>query len=159
MNSADNYVDKHRGEEVDPVTIEKRHDGDYGPEILKFYLKEVRPIFPEADRTHCLFPPIEHAHTTETGFLPSTFYIWLAEGSAEIGLPLTSHNFRHGYCSIAINEGRVSMEDLAKIMGDTVATIRRYYAWINGAASVAAVQKDTARRRAEIIKARKRGVR
>lgn len=148
-----------RGEEVDPVTIEKRHDGDYGPEILKFYLKEVRPIFPEADRTHCLFPPIEHAHTTETGFLPSTFYIWLAEGSAEIGLPLTSHNFRHGYCSIAINEGRVSMEDLAKIMGDTVATLRRYYAWINGAASVAAVQKDTARRRAEIIKARKRGVR
>lgn len=88
-------------------------------------------------------------HTTETGFLKATFDIWLAEGSAEIGLPLSSHNFRHGYCSIAINESRVSMEDLAKIMGDTVAVVRRNYAWIDGKASVLAVQKITARRRAE----------
>jgi hypothetical protein len=145
-----------RGEELEPVTIEKRYEEDYGPEILKWYLKEIRPLFPEADKTHCLFPPIEHAPTTETGFLKGTFDIWLAEGSAEIGLPLSSHNFRHGYCSISFNEGRVSMEDLAKIMGDTVATLRRHYAWINAAASVVAVQKDTARRRAERAKARKR---
>lgn len=145
-----------RGEELEPVTIKKRYKEDYGPEILKWYLKEIRPLFPEADNTHCLFPPIERAHTTETGFLPGTFDIWLAEGSAEIGLPLSSHNFRHGYCTIAINEGRVSMEDLAKIMGDTVATLRRHYAWINAAASVVSVQKDTARRRAE---ARKGGTR
>lgn len=144
-----------RGEELEPVTIEKRYEEDYGPEILKWYLKEIRPLFPEADSTHCFFPPIERAPTTETGFLKGTFDIWLAEGSAEIGLPLSSHNFRHGYCSIAINEGRVSMEDLAKIMGDTVATIRRHYAWINAAASVVAVQKDTARRRAERANARK----
>lgn len=144
-----------RGEELEPVTIEKRDEEDYGPEILKWYLKEIRPLFPEADKTHCLFPPIEHAPTTETGFLKGTFDIWLAEVSTEIGLPLSSHNFRHGYCSIAINEGRVSMDDLAKIMGDTVATIRRHYAWINAAASVVAVQKDTARRRAERAKARK----
>lgn len=144
-----------RGEELEPVTIEKRFEEDYGPEILKWYLREIRPLFPEADKTHCLFPPIENAHTTETGFLPGTFDIWLAEGSAEIGLPLSSHNFRHGYCTIAINEGRVSMEDLAKIMGDTVSTIRRHYAWINAAASVVAVQKDTARRRVEAAKARK----
>lgn len=144
-----------RGEELEPVTIEKRYEGDYGPEILKWYLTEIRPLFPEADKTHCLFPPVEHAHTTEAGFLPGTFDIWLAEGSAKIGLPLSSHNFRHGYCSVAINEGRVSMDDLAKIMGDTVATIRRHYAWINAAASVVAVQKDTSRRRAERAKARK----
>lgn len=144
-----------RGEQLEPVTIEKRYDGDYGPEILKWCVREIRPLFPEADKTHCLFPPIEHAHTTETGFLAGTFDIWLAEGSAEIGLPLSSHNFRHGYCSIAINEGRVSMEDLAKIMGDTVAVVRRNYAWIDGKASVLAVQKNTARRRAEAAKARK----
>lgn len=68
---------------------------------------------------------------------------------------MSSHNFRHGYCSIAINEGRVSMEDLSKVMGDTVSTIQRHYAWINATASVIAVQKDTARRRAEAAKARK----
>lgn len=144
-----------RGEELEPVTIQKRYDEDYGPEILKWYIREIRPLFPEADKTHCLFPPIEHAHTTETGFLLGTFDVWLAEGSAEIGLPLSSHNFRHGYCSIAINEGRVSMEDLAKIMGDTVAVVRRYYAWIDAKASVVAVQKNTARRRAEAARARK----
>jgi hypothetical protein len=141
-----------RGEELEEVTIQKRHDGDFGPEILKFYLQEIRPLFPQADKTHCMFPPIEHAPTTETGFLKATFDIWLAEGSAEIGLPLNSHNFRHGYCSIAINEGRVSMEDLAKIMGDTVGTLQRFYAWINSKASVANVQKDIARRRAERTK-------
>lgn len=144
-----------RGEELEPVTIKKQYDEDHGPEILRWYLKEIRPLFPEADKTHCLFPPIEHAHTTETGFLLGTFDIWLAEGSAEIGLPLSSHNFRHGYCSIAINEGRVSMEDLAKIMGDTVTVVRRNYAWIDAKASVVAVQKNTARRRAEAAKARK----
>ena len=142
------------------MTIQKRYGEDHGPEILKFYLREIRPLCPEADKTHCLFPPIEHAHTTETGFLAGTFNVWLAEGSAEIGLPLSSHNFRHGYCSIAINGGRVSIEDLAKIMGDAVATVRRHYAWINGAASVVAVQKDIALRRAESVqRARKRGAR
>lgn len=148
-----------RGDELPPVTIQRRYEEDYGPEILKFYLKEIRPLFPEADKTHCLFPPIKHAHTTESGFCLETFDVWLAQGSAEIGLPMSSHNFRHGYCSIAINEGRVSIEDLAKIMGDMVATLRRSYAWINGAASAAAVQQDTARRRVERARARKGDVR
>lgn len=148
-----------RGEELEPVTIKKRHSEDYGPEILKFYLEQIRPLFPEADKTHCLFPPIKHAATRESGFVEQTFGNWLAKGSAEIGLPLSSHNFRHGYCTIAINDGRVSMEDLAKIMGDKVATLRPYYAWIDGKASVAAVQKDTARRRAESVRARKGGAR
>jgi len=144
-----------RGEELEPVTIEKRYDQDYGPEIFRWYLKEIRPLFPEASRTHCLFPPIKHAHTTETGLLKGTFDIWLAEGSAEIGLPLSSHSFRHGYCTIAINEGRVSIEDLAKIMADKVSTLRTNYAWIDSKASVLAVQKNTAHRRAEAAKARK----
>lgn len=143
-----------RGDELEAVTIEKRGSGDFGPEILKFYLHEIRPLFPEGDRTHCLFPPIKHAHTTETGFVHGTLDVWLAEGSAEIGLPLSSHNFRHGYCSIDINEGRRSMEDLAKITGDSVETIQRFYAWINARESVVAVQKDNSRRRAGILKSR-----
>ncbi|WP_372921560.1 hypothetical protein [Roseovarius sp.] len=144
-----------RGEQLEPVTIQRRYEEDYGPDILTFYLKEIRPLFSEADQTHCLFPPVRQAYTSESGLGTATFDIWLAEGSAKIGLPLCSHNFRHGYCSIAINEGRVSMEDLGKIMGDTVSTLRRHYAWINAAASVVAVQKDFARRRAESARARK----
>lgn len=147
-----------RGEELEPVTIENRGAGDYGPEILMFYMNQVRPLFPEADKTHSLFPPIERAHSSETHFVKGTFDIWLAEGSAEIGLPLTSHNFRHGFCSIDINEGRRSIEDLARIMGDTVDTLQRHYAWMNARKSVTAVQKDAARRRADIMKTRKGSV-
>jgi hypothetical protein len=146
-----------RGEELEAVTIRKRAEGDFGPEILSFYRDKIRPLFPEAEKTHCLFPPIEHVGTPETGFQAGTFDIWLAEGSAEIGIPLSSHNFRHGFCSIDINEGRRSMEDLARIMGDTVATIQRFYSWIDGKRSVQAVQQDTARRRAEIVRAREGG--
>lgn len=143
-----------RGEELEPITVEKRSTGDHAVEIIKFYLREVRPLFPEADKTHTFFPPIENAVASTDGFVKETFYIWLAEASAAIGLPMNSHNFRHGYCSIDINEGRRSMEDLAKILGDTVAVVQRNYTWINAKQSVLNVQKDTARRRAEILRGR-----
>lgn len=144
-----------RNEELEPVTIEKRYDEDYGLQILKFYLSSVRPLFPTADQTHCLFPPRTCANTNSAGLSAATFDLWLAQGSEEIGLPLTSHNLRHGYCSIAINEGRVSIEDLARIIGDTVATLRQHYLWIDRAASVRTVQEDISRRRAEHARDRK----
>ena len=54
---------------------------------------------------------------------------------------------------------RRSMEDLAKIIGDTTTTVQNYYAWINKKQSVLNVQQDTARRRAEIMKAQRKGAR
>ena len=145
-----------RGETLEEVTIRKRGEGDFGPAILSFYLKEIRPLFPEAVNTHCFFPPILEAKTTGSGLCKASFDLWLSEGSERIGLPLTSHNFRHGYCSIDINDGRRSIQDLAKIMGDTVAVLQRYYAWINARQSVQNVQTDMARRRAEIMAKRAR---
>ncbi|WP_272007038.1 hypothetical protein [Roseovarius sp. ZX-A-9] len=143
-----------RGEEMEAITIEKRGPGDHAVEIIRFYLTAIRPLFPEADKTHAFFPPLGTASSNNSGFAKETFYTWLAEASAEIGLPMNSHNFRHGYCSIDINEGRRSMEDLAKVLGDTVAVVQRNYAWVNAKQSVLNVQRDTARRRAEILKAR-----
>lgn len=143
-----------RGEELEPITIESRGAGDHAIEIVKFYLREIRPLFPEAHETHAFFPPLERAANPTSGFVKGTFYNWLAEASAAIGLPLNSHNYRHGFCSIDINEGRRSIEDLAKILGDTVAVVQRNYAWINAKKSVQNVQKDAAKRRAEILKTR-----
>lgn len=143
-----------RGEELEPIEIVKRGKGDIALEIIGFYLREIRPLFQEADKTHCFFPPLTTAKNAEDGFCKGTFYLWLAEASAEIGLPMTSHNYRHGYCSIDINEGRRSMEDLAKILGDTVAVVQRNYAWINSKQSVENVQRDVAQRRAMIAKAK-----
>ncbi len=143
-----------RGEELEAITIKQRGPGDLAVEIIRFYLNVVRPLFPQADNSHAFFPPLQAARSADDGFVKGTFYNWLAEASAAIGLPMNSHNYRHGYCSIDINEGRRSMEDLAKILGDTVAVVQRNYAWINAKQSVLNVQKDTARRRAEILKAR-----
>lgn len=143
-----------RGEELEPITIEGRGTGDHAIEIIKFYLKEIRPLFPEAHKTHAFFPPLERAANLTSSFVEGTFYIWLAEASAKIGLPMNSHNYRHGFCSIDINEGRRSIEDLAKLLGDTVAVVQRNYAWINAKKSVLNVQKDAAKRRSEILKAR-----
>ncbi|OBY24573.1 site-specific integrase [Leisingera sp. JC1] len=143
-----------RGEELEAITIEKRGPGDHAVDIITFYLREIRPLFPEADKTHAFFPPLKTAASPDAGFVSATFYLWLSEASAEIGLPMNSHNFRHGYCSIDINDGRRSIEDLAKLLGDTVAVVQRNYAWINAKKSVLNVQKDTARRRTEILKAR-----
>ena len=144
-----------RGEELEAVEILNRTNEDCGIEILRWYRDTIRPLFPEAANTHCLFPPIEEAKTNESGFCPATLSLWMAEASAAIGLPLTSHNFRHGYCSIEINSGNRSMIDLAKILGDQEATVRRYYAWINVQQSNADLQNDVARRRAAIIRQKK----
>lgn len=143
-----------RGEQLEPIEIVRRGKGDVALDIIEFYLREIRPLFPEADKTHCFFPPLTQAKNAEDGFNKGTFYLWLAEASAEIGLPMTSHNYRHGYCSIDINEGRRSMEDLAKILGDTVAVVQRNYAWINSKQSVENVQRDVAQRRTMIAKAK-----
>ena len=143
-----------RGEELEPITIESRGTGDHAIEIIKFYLREVRPLFPEAHKTHAFFPPLERAANPTSSFVKGTFYDWLAEASAAIGLPLNSHNYRHGFCSIDINDGRRSIEDLAKLLGDTVSVVQRNYAWINAKKSVLNVQKDAAKRRSEILKAR-----
>jgi hypothetical protein len=47
------------------------------------------------------------------------------------------------------------MEDLAKILGDTVAVIQKNYAWINSRQSVVNVQRSAADRRANLMKNRR----
>ena len=144
-----------RGEELEPIEIRTRDDGDHGLQIITWYLAKVRPLFPEAAHTDHLFPHIKRS-TNVNHLSKGTFGNWLEAASAEIGLRLTSHKFRHGYCSIEINYGNRSFEDLAKVLGDSPATVRRNYAWIDGQQSVANVQNDVAARRAEIARQRRR---
>lgn len=143
-----------RGEELEAITMIKREKADYAVEIIDFYLNRIRPLFPCSDQTHAFFPPLSKANSPLSGFDSGTFYIWLAEASASIDLPLNSHNFRHGYCTIDINSGTRSLEDLARILGDTVAVVQRNYAWVNGKESVRNVQQNTSRRRNAILEAR-----
>ena len=99
-----------RGEELPPVHIRRRGTADAGVEILNFYLERIRPLFPRAALCGALFPSLE---ADSPHLQANTFSNWLLDASIECGLPMTSHNFRHGRCSIEINDDPNCIEELA----------------------------------------------
>lgn len=135
-----------RGEELEPIEIRRRSDASAAVDILRWYLAEIRPLFGGAVGSDCLFPPLSAARAVNDSLGRGTFDKWIARCSSSIDLPLTSHNFRHGQCSLYLADGRGSIDDLARLLGDRPETVRRYYAWIDGAKSHARVQEDIARR-------------
>lgn len=64
-----------------------------------------------------------------------------------MGLRLTSHNFRHGQCSIQINDDPNCIEELAIYIGDSPETVRKYYAFLNRDALLNQMQDRIAERR------------
>ena len=78
-----------------------------------------------------------------------TFDAWLLECSTEIGFPLTAHNFRHGVCSIQINDDPNCIEELAILLCDQPETIRKYYAFLDRESSLRKMQAKRSERRAQ----------
>lgn len=135
-----------RGEELEPIEIRRRSSASCAVEILRWYLEKIRPLFGGAIGSDCLFPPLAPARVITEGLCIGTFDKWIASCSSEIGFPLTSHNYRHGQCTLYLADGKGSIEDLARLLGDRPETIKRYYGWIDSARSHARVQDDIARR-------------
>jgi hypothetical protein len=102
-------------------------EGSFAFEILGFYLDKIRPLFPGAKGSRCLFPSIEPG---PEHLCTGTFDDWLMEASIEVGLPLTAHNFRHGLASIEINKDLNCINEIAGLLGDDPVTVRKYYAFI-----------------------------
>jgi hypothetical protein len=135
-----------RGEELPPVIIEKRGPDDVALQILKFYFARIRPLFPRARASNAVFPSVE----ADAPYLGDrTFSNWLLSCSIEIDLRLTSHNFRHGLCSIQINDDPNCVEDLAVLLGDQPETVRKYYAFLKRDAVLSRMQDTIAERRAK----------
>ncbi|WP_297976219.1 hypothetical protein [uncultured Amaricoccus sp.] len=134
-----------RGEEMPPIIIEKRGPDDVALQVLKFYFTRIRPLFPRARASSAVFPSVESdaPHLND-----KTFSNWLLSCSIDIDLSLTSHNFRHGLCSIQINEDPNCIEDLAVFLGDQPETVRKYYAFLKRDAVLSKMQDTIAARRA-----------
>jgi hypothetical protein len=135
-----------RNQSFPPIEILKE-EGSFALEILGFYLEKIRPLFPGAKGSRCLFPSImpgtKHLCT-------GTFDTWLLDASIEVGLPLTAHNFRHGLASIEINEDLNSIDYISVLLGDDPVTVRKYYAFIQREKKIIEVQVKRNRRRSEL---------
>ncbi|QFT82020.1 hypothetical protein FIU89_15450 [Roseovarius sp. THAF27] len=134
-----------RGEELPPIQIRSHVAQDLGVDILSFFLREIRPLFLGANRGNKLFPA---NHRKTNALSTKTFDLWLMEGSTELGIPMTSHNFRHGYVSIQYNDDPNCLSDVAIILGDKVDTLRKYYAFLDKRRTVQTLQRDISKRRA-----------
>jgi hypothetical protein len=134
-----------RGETLPPIYMRREGPDDLAVPILRFYKHRIRPLFPKHRTTSALFPSLgcKGRH-----FCNKTFGKWLHECSIEIGLPLTSHNFRHGRCTIEINDDPACIDRLALYLGDKPETIRKYYAFLDVGKIVEGLQSNVASRRA-----------
>ncbi|WP_306131167.1 hypothetical protein [Roseivivax marinus] len=134
-----------RNQSIPPIQICGDAAGLYGEEVLTFYLEKIRPLFPRSAKSTYLFPSLEAAGLK---MVDKTFDNWLLTASEAIGLPLTSHNFRHGYCSIEIKEDPNCIEDLSVVLGDRPGTIAKYYAFVDKIAVLRRHQERRSNRRA-----------
>ncbi|UWQ48971.1 hypothetical protein K3720_13715 [Leisingera caerulea] len=135
-----------RGASIPPVAICGSEPGQYAEKIISFYLKEIRPLFPRVGQTHFLFPSLT---AQGKSMVHRTFDNWLLEASNSLGIPMTSHNFRHGYCSIEIKHDPNCIEDLAHVLGDRPDTVRRYYAFVDRVSTLRRHQAQRSKRRAD----------
>lgn len=143
-----------RGQELPPILIRDRHPGDAGVRILRFHLEQIRPLFPGHRESNLLFPGLG---ADGRALSAQTFSNWLSTCSRAIGFSLTSHNFRHGICTIQINDDPNCIEELAVLLGDTPRTIRRYYAFLDRKKVLCGMQERIATRRARYRQARTAG--
>ncbi|MBD3625912.1 MAG: hypothetical protein HUJ24_11180 [Rhodobacteraceae bacterium] len=134
-----------RNQRIPPIPICGNAPGSFGEEILTFYLARIRLLFPNAAKSPYLFPSVV---ANGLGMVDKTFDNWLLKASEAVGFPLTSHNFRHGYCSIEIKEDPNCIEDLAVVLGDLPSTIANYYAFVDKIAVLRRHQDHRSKRRA-----------
>lgn len=135
-----------RNQYLPRFSFEKNGLGHEGFRILSFYLSRIRPLFPGSDHSDYLFPALK---AEPRPLVLSTFDGWLAACSANIGLYLLPHNFRHGVCTMEIFHDPTCFEELENLTGDTTATLRQHYAFIDRERQSRSLQQKRYDRRAK----------
>lgn len=108
-----------------------------GLEVIEWYNKTIRPLYPNASSSPFLFPSIE-----TTGSLQyKTFLGWFKRETRAAGLPMTPHNFRHGLASLLIQANPGRWDLLERLLDGTAGTARSYYGWVNKRTQRSDVQK------------------
>lgn len=108
-----------------------------GFEVVEWYMKNIRPLYPEAAKSDFFFPAIK-----VQGSLPyGTFLGWFKRETRAAGLPMTPHNFRHGLASLLIDANPGRWDLIERLLDDTIGTARNYYGWVNKRKQRSSVQK------------------
>ncbi len=126
-----------KGEYVELPPIRVRDDKYCGYEVLDWYITEIRPLFKYANPAFCKeneCPQAQHLFVSEQSAKPlggAMFYKWLTRSSAEIGLPMFPHNFRHGFATLLLARSWSNRGRAAAYLGCSVGVLDMYYGWID----------------------------
>lgn len=111
-----------------------------GLEVVEWYLEHIRPRLPWADRSEYLFPGYRGQRISDEALRN-----WLQCHSRDLGIPMSPHNFRHGLASLWLRNRPGDYSGAARLLCNSPATVRAYYAWIDHDAEMVNVQAEVAR--------------
>lgn len=98
-------------------------------DTIRWYVDEIRPLFPHAAGSPFLFPAVRSAGRPMN---PSWFGAQFADRMRMVvNLPMIPHKFRHGQTSLLLNAHPNEIEVIAKRIDDTADTLRRFYGFID----------------------------
>ncbi|MCA1334907.1 hypothetical protein [Pseudooceanicola marinus] len=126
-----------KGEYVELPPIHIRDDKYCGYEVIDWYLTTGRPLFDFANPEFCeenKCARATHLFLSERSARPlsgSMLYKWLTRSSAEIGLPMFPHNFRHGFATLLLARSWSNRGRAAAYLGCSVGVLDTYYGWID----------------------------
>lgn len=111
-----------------------------GLEVVEWYIEHIRPRIPWADRSEYLFPGYNGKSISDKALRN-----WLQHHSRDLGIPMSPHNFRHGLASLWLRSRPGDYSGAARLLCNSPATVRAYYAWIDNDAEMINVQAELAR--------------
>lgn len=126
-----------KGEYVELPPIHIRDDKYCGYEVLDWYLTTARPLFDFANPDYCEEKKCARAthlfvsEQSAKALTGSILYKWITRSSAEIGLPMFPHNFRHGFATLLLARNWSNRGRAAAYLGCSVGVLDTYYGWID----------------------------
>ena len=111
-----------------------------GPKVLDWYLRVIRPLFRHHRKSIYLFPAVE---TVGKRLGHKTFDGWFQRAASAAKLPMTFHQWRHGYASLLLDADWGNLPHAAQMLGNTDAVCARNYGWINREAMILESQDKT----------------
>jgi hypothetical protein len=131
------------GKKISEIALRRERDG---PQIMDWYLHEIRPLLdPQGESIH-LFPSIQK---TGGRINPSTFGIWFQAAVNDADLVMTFHRFRTGLAVLLVRRG-VPMRQIADLLANTETTCRQRYAFLDPDRSAKASQDAMVAAAAEV---------
>lgn len=110
------------------ITLTPKQGGD-PRKIVEWFVKAVRPhllkkhIAPHKRRNDLLFGGVSYARLSG---------IW-RQVTLEAGVPMTPHQVRHALATLMANQKNVDYSVIAALLGDTEATVRKNYVFVDQA--------------------------